>query len=364
MKRSMKTWLAPLGVCGLVTFAALAGSRMVTAQAQPPEVVETVVVAESDDGGDDDDVEMEGEPQEEIEGDAEALREEDDHDDRLMNENEVEEDNEVEEAVEEAVEGAIADEGGDEGGGDDAMAAEEESEHASEVDELESRTNEIVEQIGSAKENREFDRVSELKAELLNVTRTHFQMLEARRREQVVALERKLEMLKEVLDNRARNADQIIDRRIKTLLQESDSLDWNPKIDNRETWRSESKSRGDEEARKRFSRDWLNREVANELLDRSRGDKGPVLSDRYRELESLRKREQAKLELLDRQWANQLSPDSVQPVNPELRRLLEEQKKNLEGAIQRMDAERAKFDEQVRKQKDAWRRDRADATRY
>ena len=336
MKSTLKTWLAPMGVCGLITFAALASNRMVTAQAQPPEEAIATV----------------GELQEEPEVDPIEIPvgAEDGDDDQPMGENlfETEEDPNGDEQPEE----------------DDVMDADQHPEQNSEADELEARTNEIVEQIEGAKENREFDRVQELKAELLNVTRTHFKLLESKRREQVAALEKKLAMLKEVLDHRAQNADQIIDRRIKSLLQESDTLDWNPKIDNRETWRSEPKSRGDQEARERFSRDWLNRDKAKELLERSKGDQLPVLSDRYRELESLQKMTQEKLEHLDRQWRIQWDANSNQRVNPELKKLLEDERRNLEEAVKRMDAERAKYDEQLRKYRDALPRELLDPRRY
>jgi hypothetical protein len=71
-------------------------------------------------------------------------------------------------------------------------------------------------------------RVSELKTALKKNTREHFDWLESQRKAQFQELTSKLNALQTLLETRSQNAEQIIERRMKQLLGESDSLDWNP----------------------------------------------------------------------------------------------------------------------------------------
>ena len=91
---------------------------------------------------------------------------------------------------------------------------------------FEERTHSIVDEINQAKEEKDLERVAELKQQLSEVVNEHFQWLETKRQAQVEALELRLEKLKKLLKVRSNNADKIIDRRVRSLLNEPDALDW------------------------------------------------------------------------------------------------------------------------------------------
>jgi hypothetical protein len=83
-----------------------------------------------------------------------------------------------------------------------------------------------VDEINEAKDNKDVERVAELKQQLTEVVNEHFQWLESKRQAQVEALELRLDKLKKLLKVRSNNADKIIDRRVRSLLNEPDTLDW------------------------------------------------------------------------------------------------------------------------------------------
>jgi len=91
---------------------------------------------------------------------------------------------------------------------------------------FEERTENLVNDINRCKEMNELEQVAEFKQQLSEVVNEHFLWLESRRQQQVEALEQRLEKLKKLLDVRSKNSDKIINRRIQTLLDEPDALDW------------------------------------------------------------------------------------------------------------------------------------------
>lgn len=221
MKFNVRNWLAPMGICGLLAFVVVSGNHIVTAQSQPPEEAPVAEVAEVAEISESPTTVRVG-----IEEDAPEV-------------------SAAEEAAADAVASAIASDEDIEMDievDDEPPPADSESEDEDRAEQFESRTQELVDQIQEAKANRESERVNELKTELLKITKENFEWLESQRREQVASLEAKLTMLKQVLETRTQNADQIIERRVKTLLNETDSLDWNPKLDTKESWRSRTRS--------------------------------------------------------------------------------------------------------------------------
>ena len=102
---------------------------------------------------------------------------------------------------------------------------------------IERRCENLSVQIQQAKAANNTERMDELKSELKKAVTDHFERLETLRKEQIAILAARLESLNKVLEARSENADQIVERRIKQLLGESDSLDWNPQIETTETWR-------------------------------------------------------------------------------------------------------------------------------
>ena len=105
---------------------------------------------------------------------------------------------------------------------------EEDEEEDSENPEraFEERTENLVNEINRCKERDELEQVAEFKQQLSEVVNEHFLWLESRRQQQVEALEQRLEKLKKLLEVRSKNSDKIINRRIQTLLDEPDALDW------------------------------------------------------------------------------------------------------------------------------------------
>ena len=91
---------------------------------------------------------------------------------------------------------------------------------------FEERTENLVNEINRCKEMNELEQVAEFKQQLSEVVNEHFLWLESRRQQQVEALEQRLEKLKKLLEVRSKNSDKIINRRIQTLLDEPDALDW------------------------------------------------------------------------------------------------------------------------------------------
>lgn len=104
--------------------------------------------------------------------------------------------------------------------------AEQEQQQDNPEETFEERTHSIVVEINQAKENKDLERVAELKQQLTEVVNEHFQWLETKRQAQVEALELRLEKLKKLLKVRSNNSDKIIDRRVRSLLNEPDALDW------------------------------------------------------------------------------------------------------------------------------------------
>lgn len=109
---------------------------------------------------------------------------------------------------------------------DENADTEQEQEQDNPEEAFEERTHSIVDEINGAKDNKDLERVAELKQQLTEVVDEHFQWLETKRQAQVDALELRLEKLKKLLKVRSNNADKIIDRRVRSLLNEPDALDW------------------------------------------------------------------------------------------------------------------------------------------
>lgn len=67
---------------------------------------------------------------------------------------------------------------------------------------------------------------AELREELLKLTEESFKAKLDARREEIAAVEKQLATMKERVDQREKLADEIIERRVATLLDEPDPLDW------------------------------------------------------------------------------------------------------------------------------------------
>lgn len=91
---------------------------------------------------------------------------------------------------------------------------------------LEKKAKELAAKVREAKQSKKVDDETRLKEELRAVTKSHFDLLEGQRKEQMESLANQLAAIKEQLENRSKNADKIIDRRVKQLLGETDDLDW------------------------------------------------------------------------------------------------------------------------------------------
>jgi hypothetical protein len=89
--------------------------------------------------------------------------------------------------------------------------------------EFEAKAKQLVDQIRKSKVD---EKTADLKAQLKDVTRQHFEYLESQRREQIQSLESKLSKLKELLEARSNNSDKIIERRISQLLGVPDAMDF------------------------------------------------------------------------------------------------------------------------------------------
>ncbi|MEQ1827125.1 MAG: hypothetical protein ABL921_14315 [Pirellula sp.] len=89
--------------------------------------------------------------------------------------------------------------------------------------ELEHMARQLAGQIQKSKDQ---EQSAELKSKLRDLTRQHFELLEGERRNQIETLEAKLQKLKEQMNTRAMNSEQIIERRMNQLLGVPDALDF------------------------------------------------------------------------------------------------------------------------------------------
>ena len=192
---------------------ALAQNENAVATQPPEEDAVEENEAEGDDADESDDDEwMEGEEGDE-EGDGDEMMEEgDDQNEEVGDNPESEMSDDSESSSDENAE----------------MEPEQEPEQEQDNPEesFEERTHSIVDEINEAKDNKDVERVAELKQQLTEVVNEHFQWLESKRQAQVEALELRLDKLKKLLKVRSTNADKIIDRRVRSLLNEPDALDW------------------------------------------------------------------------------------------------------------------------------------------
>ena len=211
MKRTLQHWLIPVCICSLLGALVVKGERWVSAQSQ--DVAPPFVNADASRNDEDDDS-------------TESTEEDRPEEDQPMEDES--------DSIEEEVDGSED---------SDEAHASSDDELSEKVSELDHKTKEIVAQIHEAISNRQADQAKQLKEELTNLTREYFDLLESQRRTQIASLERKLETLRQVIEAREQNADQIVQRRVKKLLGESDTLDWNPRVEVKESWRGRTASR-------------------------------------------------------------------------------------------------------------------------